>query len=76
MFKMRNMAGYCYEISNDCIENYGAFTAFIDEYNMSPEEAVCLLLNYHGMQLLTADFMRHILRDADFEEVDEEEEDD
>lgn len=50
-----------YEPSNDSCDNYATMEQIINEYNLSGEEVLRYLTDWHGLQLLDYDFMDNLI---------------
>lgn len=49
--------------TNDTFRNYEQLAEFISEYNLSAIDVLDLFTNWHGLQLLTKDFIEDINTD-------------
>lgn len=49
------------EIKETGTDNYNTFVEIINDYNLSGEDVLQLLTDYHGTQLLDRDFMENLI---------------
>ena len=49
--------------NGDSVENCGVFTQFVTEMCMTPEEVINMIVNFHGAQLFTDEFMADVAKE-------------
>ena len=50
-----------YDASTDTSKNYETFMEMIEDLNMTPQEVLDYLVNWHGLQLLSEDFIQNMI---------------